>query len=190
MVYVDETGAKVDGALHWTWAFTTGREALIAVRKSRGKKVLMEILGEGFDGVIVCDGWRSYGSFTGRLQRCWVYLLREAEYLAERIDEAVPLWEALRDLFGGLRCWAVDRPPPEEGERLAGEARALMGDWVGRSYGSVEVRRFAAKMGNGGGGHWFTFLTVPGVGLMNNRAVWALREFVVQRRIMGVLQER
>ena len=72
---------------------------------------------------------------------------------------------------------------------LAGEARVLVGDWAGRSYGSVEVRRFSVKMGSGMG-YWFTFLTVPGVGLMNNRAVWALREFVVQRRIMGVLQER
>ena len=168
MVYVDETGAKVDGALHWTWAFTTGREALIAVRKSRGKKVLMEILGEGFDGVIVCDGWRSYGSFTGRLQRCWVYLLREAEYLAERIDEAVPLWEALRDLFGGLRCWAVDKPPP----------RREMEAWAGRGYGSGKAGGFAAKI-RSGMGYWFTFLTVPGVGLTDDRAGRALRESVV-----------
>jgi len=91
VVYVDETGAKVDGALHWTWAFTTERETLIAVRKSRGKKVLEEILGEGFDGVIVCDGLRPYGSFTDRLQRCWAHLLREARYLAERVEEAGPL---------------------------------------------------------------------------------------------------
>ena len=184
VVYVDETGAKVDGALHWTWAFTTGRETLIAVRKSRGKKVLTEILGEGFDGVIVCDGWRSYGSFTGRLQRCWAHLLREARYLAERVDEAGPLSEALHRLYGGLSCWAVDKPPPEEGERLAGEARAVMEDWAGRGYESEEVRRFAAKMRNGMG-HWFTFLVVSGVEPTNNRAERALRESVVQRRIMG-----
>ena len=97
VVYVDETGAKMDGALHWTWAFTTGSETLIAIRKSRGKKVLEEILGEGFDGVIVCDGWRPYGSFTDRIQRCWAHLLREAEYLAERHDEGgAPLGGAER----------------------------------------------------------------------------------------------
>ena len=184
VVYVDETGAKVDGARHWTWAFTTGSETLIAIRKSRGKKVLEEILEEGFDGVIVCDGWRPYGSFTDRIQRCWAHLLREAEYLAERVDEAGPLWEALRGLYGGLRCWAVDKPPPEEAERLAGEARASMERLAGRSYESEEVRRFAAKMRNGMD-HWFTFLVVPGVELTNNRAERALREHVVQRRIMG-----
>ena len=26
VVCMDKTGAKVDGARHWTWAFTTGKE--------------------------------------------------------------------------------------------------------------------------------------------------------------------
>ena len=184
VVYVDETGAKVEGALHWTWAFTTGGKTLVAVRKSRGKKVLEEVLGEGFDGVIVCDGWRAYPSYTGRIQRCWAHLLREAEHLAERVGEAGPLSEALHGLYAGLRRWAVDRPPPGEAERLAGEAKALMMEWAGRSYESAEVRRFAAKMRNGID-HWFTFLVVPDVEATNNRAERALREHVVQRKIMG-----
>lgn len=184
VVYVDETGAKVDGVRHWTWAFTTGRETLVAIRKSRGKKVLEEVLREGFDGVIVCDGWRAYPSFTDRIQRCWAHLLREAEYLAERHGEAGPLWEALRGLYGGLRCWAVDKPPPEEGKRLAVEAKISMERLAGRSYESEEVRKFAAKIRNGMD-HWFTFLAVPGVEPTNNRAERALREHVVQRRIMG-----
>jgi len=187
VVYADETGAKVDGENHWTWAFTTRSETLIAVRKSRGKKVLEEILGEGFDGVIVCDGWRPYGSFTGRIQRCWAHLLREAEYLAERRDEAAPLSEALHGLYRRFDVPPLDRPPPGEAERLAGEARALMREWAGRPYESAEVRRFAAKIRNGIG-HWFTFLTVPGVEPTNNRAERALREHVVQRKIMGTFR--
>ena len=56
--------------------------------------------------------------------------------------------------------------------------------WTGWSYESVEVRRFAAKMRKGVD-HWLTFLVVSGVELTNNRAEMALRERVVQRRIMG-----
>ena len=100
------------------------------------------------------------------------------------MTKAGPLWEALSGLYGGLRCWAVDKPPPEEAERLAGEARASMERLAGRSYESEEVRRFVAKMRNGMD-HWFTFLVVPGVEPTNNRAERALREHVVQRRIMG-----
>ena len=46
------------------------------------------------------------------------------------------------------------------------------------------MRRFEFKMLNGMG-HWFTFLAVPGVEPTNNRAERALREHLVQRKIMG-----
>ena len=184
VVYVDETGVKVDGVLHWMWVFTTGCDTLIVVRKSRGKKVLEEILGTGFKGVIVCDGWSAYPSYTGRIQRCWAHLLREARYLSERDDEAGAVSEALHMLYRRFNVPPLGRPPPWEALRLACEARASMERLAGMSYGSVEVRRFAGKIRNGIG-HWFTFLTVPGVEATNNRAERALREHVVQRKIMG-----
>ena len=59
-----------------------------------------------------------------------------------------------------------------------------MMEWAGKPYESEEVRRFAAKIRNGID-HWFTFLVVPGVEPTNNRAERALREHVVQRKIMG-----
>ena len=184
VVYVDETGAKVDGALHWTWIFTTRSDTLVAIRKSRGKKVLREVLGKDFGGVIVCDGWKSYPSFTDLIQRCWAHLLREAQRLAEHVDEAKPLAEALHRLYDGLRCWAVDKPPPEMAALLAGEARKVMVGLAGRPYETEEARRFAGKVLNGLD-YWFTFLTTAGVEPTNNRAERPLRESVVQRKIMG-----
>jgi len=184
VVYVDETGVRVDGRRYWIWVFTTETDVLIVIRKSRGKKVLEEVLGLDFDGVIVCDGWSSYPGFTDLIQRCWAHLLREARYLAEHVEEAKPFSEALHRLYGGLRCWAVDKPPPEVAEGLAGEARKVMVGLAGRPYESAEVRRFAGKVLNGMD-HWFTFLMVPGVEPTNNRAERALRESVVQRKIMG-----
>lgn len=63
VVYTDETGIKVDGRQHWIWVFTTEAETLVAIRRSRGKKVLKQILGEDFKGVIVCtDGNRTQTS--------------------------------------------------------------------------------------------------------------------------------
>ncbi len=189
VVYTDETGFKVDGRQYWIWAFTTMAETLFAIRKSRGKKVLKEILGEDFKGVIVCDGWRSYPNFTSRIQRDWAHLLREAKYLAERIDEAKPLSEALHQLYSRLKDPPEDRPPPEEMRRLVEEAKDMMGSWAVRPYKTVEVRRFAVKIRNGID-HWFTFLTTPGVEPTNNRAERALREHVVQRKIIGTLRNQ
>ena len=81
----------MDGVGHWIWSFTAGTDTIVAVRRSQGKKVLEEVLGKGFGGVTVCDGLRSYPSFTDRIQRCWSHLLREADHLAEHVKEAMSL---------------------------------------------------------------------------------------------------
>jgi len=188
-VYTDETGIKVDGKQHWIWAFTTDSETLVAIRRSRGKKVLTEILGEDFKGTLVCDGWKSYPNFTSRIQRCWAHLLREAKYLAERIDEAKPLSEALHKLYSRLNTSPEDKPPPKEATRLVKAAKRTMAHWATTAYKTDEVRRFAAKIRNGID-HWFTFTTTPGVEPTNNRAERALREHVVQRKIIGTLRNQ
>jgi transposase len=189
VVYTDETGIKVDGRQYWIWAFTTITETLVAVRKSRGKKTLKEILGDDFKGIIVCDGWKSYPNFTSRIQRCWAHLLREARYLADRIDEAKPLSETLHQLYSRLTTKLGDRPPPEEMTRTVEDAKKIMTSWARRPYKTGEVKKFAAKIRNGID-HWFTFLNTPGVEPTNNRAERALREHVVQRKIIGTLRNQ
>mgnify|MGYP001078047472 CR=1 FL=1 len=189
VVYTDETGIKVDGKQHWIWVFTTNSETFVAIRRSRGKRVLREILGEGFNGILVCDGWKSYPNFTSRIQRCWAHLLREAKYLAENIDEAKPLSEALHKLYSRLNKSSEDRPPPEVVARLVKSAKRTMTNWATRPHKSDEVRRFAGKIRNGID-HWFTFVTTPGVEPTNNRAERALREHVIQRKIIGTLRNQ
>jgi hypothetical protein len=149
VVYVDETGAKVDGVLHWTWGFTTQSETLVAVRKSRGKRVLEDILGEGFDGVIVCDGWGSYPSFTKRIQRDWTHILREADWLAERVEEAMSLQRALRRLYVDLKASLLGDPPPRVRLRLRRNAGRRLRYWLDRGYGCEETARFVQKVWDG-----------------------------------------
>lgn len=90
VVYCDETGFPVDGEQHWAWTFVTDDEVLFWVDESRGSGVLEDVLGEEFaeDSTLSCDGWSAYSSYHTRLQRCWAHLLWEAEYVAERYDEA------------------------------------------------------------------------------------------------------
>ena len=187
VVYVDETGFRVDGRRYWIWVFATETDVLVVVRRSRGKKVLEEVLGKEFKGFIVCDGWSSYRGFTDLIQRCWAHLLREADCLAEHVEEAKPLAEALHGLYDGVKVWAVDKPPPEVAELLAEEGRRAVTALAGMPWEREETRRFAGKMMNGLD-HWFTFLAVEGVEPTNNRAERALREHVVQRKIMGCLR--
>jgi len=117
VLYIDETSIDVQGRNHWIWVFTTPAETFIVIRKSRGMKVLLEILTRKFKGTIVCDGWKSYSGFTNRIQRCWAHLLRESKDLAEKVPEALPLHEALRIIYDRLTDALKNDPPPNHAAR-------------------------------------------------------------------------
>jgi hypothetical protein len=59
--------------------------------------------------------------------------------------------------------------------------------WLNKQYRSVEVEKFIEKVQNGFE-HWFTFVVTPGVEPTNNRAERALKESVVQRKIIGTFR--
>ncbi|MCL2643775.1 MAG: IS66 family transposase, partial [Candidatus Bathyarchaeota archaeon] len=188
VVNVDETSVKVDGVNYWLWVFVSSFCTLFVIRKSRGKKVLVEVLGSGFGGFIGCDGHKAYGSFSDRLQRCWAHLLREAEALAKDYVEVEEFYLGLRELFFDIdRCVGEGLPVwMGLGVREEAEKRLcvlLKGCKVRRK----KARRFVAKVWRGFG-HWFSFVVVEGLGATNNVAECALREGVVQRKIFGTLR--
>jgi hypothetical protein len=64
MVSPDETAWRVNGRLHWLWAFPTPDTTVYAIRKGRGFPEAASILGADFNGVLVRDGWAPYRQFT------------------------------------------------------------------------------------------------------------------------------
>jgi hypothetical protein len=168
ILYVDETSIRVQGEMHWIWTFATQSDAFFVIRKSRGMNVLLEVLTRRFRGIIVCDGWKPYAKFTKRLQRCWAHLLRESKDLAEKFQEAIPLHNALKELYELLTKALENDPPLNE-------------------YAFEKVRKFIGKINNGFD-FWFTFIINPGVEPTNNRAERALRPHVVLRKILGTLR--
>ena len=187
IVNVDETGEKVDGKKYWLWVFTTESDTLFVIRKSRGKKVLDEVLGKDFEGYLGCDGWKSYSNFTGRLQRCWAHLLREAEWVSERCSEAKPLYLALKRLYLGLVDCLVGDPPLAKRRKLQAAAKRRLRYYLKKEHESKEAKRFIGKVRNGFD-HLFTFVVVCGLEATNNRAERAIKEPVVQRKIIGTFR--
>ena len=187
VLYIDETSIEVQGKNHWIWVFTTQAETFFVIRKSRGMKVLLEVLTRRFKGTIVCDGWKSYSGFTNRIQRCWAHLLRESKDLAEKIPEAAPLHEALKNIYDQLIDALKSDPPPKVRRVLWYLARARLNQLLDREYADLKVKSFMGKISNGFE-FWFTFVIQPGVEPTNNRAERALREHVVLRKIIGTLR--
>ena len=187
ILYVDETSIHVQGEKHWIWTFATSSETFFVIRKSRGMKVLIEVLTRRFNGIIVCDGWKPYAKFTKRLQRCWAHLLRESKDLAMKFEEAVPLHNALKERYELLTIALENDPSPEVRMNLWNLARDALRHWIIKEYLIEEVRKFIRKIENGFE-YWFTFIINPGVEPINNRAERALRPHVVLRKIIGTLR--
>ena len=187
ILYVDETSIHVQGKNHWIWTFTTPSETFFVIRKSRGMKVLMEVLTRSFKGIIVCDGWKPYAKFTKHLQRCWAHLLRESKDFAEKFEEAIPLHKALKEIYESLTKAMEGDPPPKVRMILWHLAREALQHWMVKEYFSEKVRKFIDKINNGFE-YWFTFIINPGVEPTNNRAERALRSQVVLRKILGTLR--
>jgi transposase len=177
-INIDETCFRVGGLNFHLWVFTNKNTTLYVIRKSRGKKVVEEVLGSKYKGVIGCDGWASYSSYTNRIQRCWAHLLREAKDLAEKHNSATFLHVGLKSIYEK----ATSKKPPDK-ETLILEMR----QWIDYASSYKELRRFATLIRNGIE-YWFTFLNHTGVEPTNNRAERALRELIVQRKIIGTLR--
>lgn len=54
-VNAEETGWRVNGQNHWLWVFSNKDAALYQIDKSRGSKVVDNILGEKYQGVLISD---------------------------------------------------------------------------------------------------------------------------------------
>lgn len=83
-VQADETGSPMDGKNRWDWVFATVNICLHVIRESRGQKVVEEILGKKYNGILVSDFLSAYNKVDAiAKQRCLVHLLRDLKKALE-----------------------------------------------------------------------------------------------------------
>ena len=87
VVYGDETGWREDGRNGYLWSFSNPEVRYFLRRGSRGSKVVAEVLGDEFDGVLVSDFYGAYNVHQGLHQRCWTHLLRDIHQLKEKYPQ-------------------------------------------------------------------------------------------------------
>jgi transposase len=187
---VDETGHKDNGKRMWTWCFRASLYTLFKIDPHRSGDVLIEVLGEEFDGVLGCDCFSAYRrymrEFDVTLQFCLAHLIRDVKFLMtlpgkEEQAYGTRLRDALRTLFRVIH--QRDQMPPVEFQTRLKAAR----DGVLRAgQQDVPAGRHAqamAKRLRKHGESYFTFVTTPGVEPTNNLAEQAIRFVVIDRHI-------
>jgi transposase len=187
---VDETGHHDEGKLHWTWCFDTPDYSLFSIDKSRGSKVLEEMLGKDFAGIIGADYWGAYRKyarlFDVRVQYCMAHLIREIRFLAEHNVKILSRWanellKWLKKLFDTLhrRDKLTARGYLRSMERIKAGFLSRMRRPPDHKLAKKLARRFKAKAAE----DYFRFLTEPKVEPTNNGTERQIRGVVIDRRI-------
>lgn len=181
--HADETTAPVMGKNQWLWIFRTDQdEALTVIRDSRGRKVLDEILGADFTGAMITDGYSSYQSLP-EVQRCWAHLLREVDH-GDLTGTEQRFSEEMHRRFEALKTFIGKDPPMtrriRQKTRWDQELAALAGEYL-----LTPETRVKAQYLKNGLGSWHTCLLYSGMQPTNNLAEQAIREHVIQRKIIG-----
>jgi len=187
ILYIDETQYKLNGKTWWLWTFVCDHAVLFVIRKSRSKEVVEEILGKDFKGIIVCDGWKVYESFTPDLQRCWAHLLRESFHLKEKYSKFEKYHQVLSEIFDEIKEIRIKPPDWKERLEIVSKMKERIMDLVRQIKTEIHYKKFATTLENGLN-YWFKCIIVPEVEPTNNFAEQALRELIVQRKIMGGLR--
>jgi transposase len=187
---VDETGHKDNGRQMWTWCFRASLFTLFKIHPSRSSDVLVEVLGEEFNGVLGCDYFSAYRKYMGQfdvlVQFCLAHLIRDVKFLVKHPDGRTRAYgdrvlHRLRQLFEIIH--ARDKMTPAQfsialqdaGDELEAEAM-----W--RVPATREAQNLARRFEKHGDSY-LQFITTPGIEPTNNLAEQAIRFVVIDRHV-------
>src|SRR3954471_8933167 len=113
VVHGDETGWRENGGNGYVWTFSTPTARLF-VHGSRAGRVIDEVLGPAFAGVLVSDFYAAYDHVPTPKPRCWAHLLRDVHALRQQYpdDAALAKWaKKLHRLYARGRAGATGPLP-------------------------------------------------------------------------------
>ena len=199
IINADETGHKDKGKRFWTWLFRTDLYVLFKIDKTRSTQVLIDVLGESFNGVLGCDYYSSYRCYMRKfdvvMQFCIAHLIRDVRFLTnlpeqENKDYGNRILDGIRKMFKIIHnresfSNASFQIALEESKKAIIEA-ATTNIPSRLDKKEKELYTHAKNMGhrfNLHGESYFTFITTPDAEPTNNIAEQAVRFVVIDRHI-------
>jgi transposase len=179
----------VAARLHWLWAYATPDTTVYAIQPGRGFEEAAAILGEGFAGILVRDGWSPYRRFDRAVhQSCLAHLLRRCRTLIRDHHEHQFAPRVQRVLQHALRVrdrFQQERISPHGLAVARGHLVNQLNTLIDRPGAQRVAQKFAAHLALEFPAV-FTFLLDPdAIDATNWRAEHALRPAVVTRKVCG-----
>jgi len=162
----------------------------LRIDKSRGSQLLVEGLGEEFNGVLGCDSFSAYRKYIRecdvRVQFCLAHLIRDVKFLLTLPDREVQAYgqrlrDALRDLFGVIH--RRETMTAAGFQQALEAAREQVMKAATTHVPDAKHARKLAKRFRENGEAYFRFITTPGIDPTNNLAEQAIRFVVIDRHI-------
>ena len=198
-VNVDETGHKENGDRFWTWVFRAELYVLFKIDKSRGSKVLIDVLGKEFDGVMGCDYFSAYRKymkdFNVSIQFCIAHLIRDIRFLTtlkdaetkaygkRLLDEVKNMFKVIHDR-DSMTSQTFTNALEHSRQKIIKIALNEVPSRLNKE--GKEEKRQAQNLANRFRNHgkaYFKFITTPGIDPTNNLAEQAIRFVVIDRHV-------
>src|ERR1700692_592001 len=191
----DETSWRENGKNGYVWSVNTPTIRYYEYHQSRAGKVVKELLGETYEGVLGSDFYAGYNVHLGLHQRCWVHFLRDIHELKKRHpkNEELLTWskdvKAIYDRAVAYTGPDLALPVAKQQAARRVQQRAFEQElWaVCAPYAHTKtpmhtlcerVERFLPEL--------FVFVAIPGVPAHNNLAERSVRPLVIARKISVV----
>lgn len=183
--HVDETGWKIGGRSAWLWVFADEHATLYRIRPSRAHDVVVEVLGEGFGGVLVSDCFLAYDPLPFAKQKCLAHLLKSCrEIEASKTRAAVRFSRRVAALL--RKAMALKRRrgalSPHGYAVVRGRIHAELDRLLAGNLTDPDNARLAKRLRKHRA-HVLSFLDRDGLDATNNLAEREVRPAVIARKL-------
>jgi len=197
VVHADETGWRMGTLAAWLWVFTNQEVTVYAIRDNRSSDVVVDILGEEFQGILASDCYLAYDEkrlITWLKQKCVSHLLRELKEMRE--DKSGRALHFARQVTSLLREALVLKTEKanwdpfaffQRTQSLESRLDALIAPQ--RRLSDCDNARFAKRLRKHRP-HLLRFLYVEELDATNNLAERMLRPAVITRKTNGCNRTR
>lgn len=183
-LYADETGWRNDGDNWWLWSFSNNDVSCYVIDKSRGGKIVRNVLGDSYSGVLSSDFYGAYNGIVCEKQKCWTHTLRETHKLKEKYPHNREIiWYGRR-----LHCFyergVILQGAHRSGKNIEKRLVRIKADtlrFLLKGHGHPELKRLSKRLIKYRE-ELYTFIKT-GVDPTNNHAEREIRPAVVMRKI-------
>jgi len=187
VVNSDETSWPVDGKDYWLWLLCTLNMVFIMINESRARKVITNVLGEYFPGVVVSDCLKVYNVFAAAFQRCWSHLLRKTHFEKDKSPkkDIVELHEQLTMLYYDVNNFLSTNPSFEQRVWNSVMYNQKLQRIANHKWKSDAAKSVTANMLKAYQGQWLVGVVIPEVELTNNKDERGIRKVIPHRKLLG-----